>query len=75
MLPHHNMGKMETIVLCTSRLTCEDVNVLVCLNALKHRWVWLLHNNLEGEPLRESCQVPASIAGLTDMLLSVRSFI
>ena len=44
---------------------------------LKHRWARLLHNMIEGKPLRESRRVPSQHDWVDSgtMLLSVRSFI
>ena len=57
-------------------LTCDDGNVIGCLNALKHSWVQLLHNKIEGKPLRKS-QVPGQHTWVDTgtMLFSGSSFI
>ena len=81
-LPHHNIGEVEDsylareIAMCT-RLTCDDGNVISCLNALKDRWTRLLHDKIEGKPLRESRQVPSQDGWVDSdtMLLTGKTFI
>ena len=78
MLSYHNIGEVEDsylpreIVLCTRRLACERLS-----QCAEYSWARLLHNKIEGKPLREYRRVPRrhGWVGKDTMLLSRRSFI
>ena len=83
MLARHNISEVKDSYLareidpCMRRLTCEDGNVIGCLNELKHRQTRFLHNKIDRKPLGESLRVPSHHGYLDSrtMLLSGRSFI